>query len=488
MHGRTKGSRNGVSTTPGYVAKGKKAVGRLINGVYVYANNAVNTFVPKPKAQTAAQRLGNNLSAFAKNRYNTISKFAPKPKKQVDKLNTKRFVNALTNNALYGAGKSIANNVSAVNKQKALKAQADASYNKNQKFENRPAKYKYTNYGVDKLAKKAEQQARLMNEANTSYKKQQMLNSGNPANNWQQQGNYYRAISEYLDKKNAKEKANQEHAHKNASNQADAERAAKEKATAYASKTNATNSAASAHQNAVDQAKAERYARNAARYKQRNASQNAGYTAKQYASNQAEAERAGRNAAYEYSKKSKASGAHQNAVDRANAERTVMNAIGNRGSSKSAHQNAVSQAAAERKAREAALGRQKKASKKKSAILTNVRMMPTNNPKDKYDYSGKNDDRAPVFKEATYIDIYGNKTGGKVTKMDRTPYWDSMVDAKTDKEFDKYAKKSKEFLDDFRASKIRNSRSDIGNAFADAKEDAKSTFKALKSKIKKKKK
>ena len=111
MHGRTKGSRNGVSTTPGYVAKGKKAVGRLINGVYVYANNAVNTFAPKPKAQTAAQRLGNNLSAFAKNRYNTVSKFAPKPKKQVDKLNTKRFVNALTNNALYGAGKSIANNV-----------------------------------------------------------------------------------------------------------------------------------------------------------------------------------------------------------------------------------------------------------------------------------------------------------------------------------------------------------------------------------------
>ena len=47
------------------------------------------------------------------------------------------------------------------------------TYNKNQKFENRPARFKYTNYGVDKLAKKAEQQARLMNEANASYKKQQ---------------------------------------------------------------------------------------------------------------------------------------------------------------------------------------------------------------------------------------------------------------------------------------------------------------------------
>ena len=97
--------------------------------------------------------------------------------------------------------------------------------------------------------------------------------------------------------------------------------------------------------------------------------------------------------------------------------------------------------------------------------------MPTNNPKDKYDYSGKNDDRAPVFKEATYIDMYGNKTGGKVTKMDRTPYWDHMVNAKSDKEFNKAAAKSKEFLADFRASKIRNSRSDIGNALADAKDD-----------------
>ena len=36
MHGRTKGSRNGVSTTKGYTAVGKKATGKLINGRYVY--------------------------------------------------------------------------------------------------------------------------------------------------------------------------------------------------------------------------------------------------------------------------------------------------------------------------------------------------------------------------------------------------------------------------------------------------------------------
>ena len=144
MHGRTKGSKNGVSTTPGYIAKGKKAVGQLINGVYVYANNAVNT-----------------------------------------------------------------------------------------------------NYRVDKLAKQAEQRARLMNEANASYKKQQMLNSGNPANNWQQQGNYYRARSEYLDKKNAK-KAQQEHAHQNAVNQRNAEQMGRNQALENARKASARNDKAKA--------------------------------------------------------------------------------------------------------------------------------------------------------------------------------------------------------------------------------------------------
>lgn len=36
MHYRTKGSRNGVSNTPGYRAIGQRAVGRLVNGRYVY--------------------------------------------------------------------------------------------------------------------------------------------------------------------------------------------------------------------------------------------------------------------------------------------------------------------------------------------------------------------------------------------------------------------------------------------------------------------
>lgn len=36
MHGRTKGSRNGISTTKGYTAIGQKAKGHLVNGKYVY--------------------------------------------------------------------------------------------------------------------------------------------------------------------------------------------------------------------------------------------------------------------------------------------------------------------------------------------------------------------------------------------------------------------------------------------------------------------
>ena len=45
IHGRTKGSRNGISTTKGYTAVGQKAKGRYINGRYVYENNT-------PKVET----------------------------------------------------------------------------------------------------------------------------------------------------------------------------------------------------------------------------------------------------------------------------------------------------------------------------------------------------------------------------------------------------------------------------------------------------
>ena len=101
----------------------------------------------------------------------------------------------------------------------------------------------------------------------------------------------------------------------------------------------------------------------------------------------------------------------------------------------------------------------------------------TSGQRDKYDYSGKRDDRAPTF----------HAIGKKPEKMDRTPYWDHMANATNKQELAKALAKSKEFMNDFRKSKIRNSRSDIGNALADAKEDARKAWKKLFSKKKKKK-
>lgn len=46
MHGRTKGSRNGVSTTKGYTAVGQRAKGRYINGRYVYDLGAQGSYRP----------------------------------------------------------------------------------------------------------------------------------------------------------------------------------------------------------------------------------------------------------------------------------------------------------------------------------------------------------------------------------------------------------------------------------------------------------
>lgn len=106
----------------------------------------------------------------------------------------------------------------------------------------------------------------------------------------------------------------------------------------------------------------------------------------------------------------------------------------------------------------------------------------------KYGYSGKNDPRAPVFKESTWIDMYGNKTGGKEIPMDRDPYFESWSKATNKQESAKAQAWNKAFTNAFEESKKRNSRSDIGNAVADFKEEAKAKAKSLFKKKKKKKK
>lgn len=74
MHGRTKGSRNGVSTTKGYTAVGQKAKGKLVNGKYVYANNNENTqsgIVVKPTSNNWQQQAA--LEQWKKQNRNNIA-------------------------------------------------------------------------------------------------------------------------------------------------------------------------------------------------------------------------------------------------------------------------------------------------------------------------------------------------------------------------------------------------------------------------------
>lgn len=67
--GRTKGSKNGVSTTPGYVAKGQRARGRLVNGQYIYGD-VINPFIRKQMAERAAAK---NNWQFMANRQAAIT-------------------------------------------------------------------------------------------------------------------------------------------------------------------------------------------------------------------------------------------------------------------------------------------------------------------------------------------------------------------------------------------------------------------------------
>lgn len=303
-HYRTKGSRNGVSKDPNYRPVGEKAVGRIINGRYVYEQIANNPFVK-------------NLVTAQKQNY--------------------------------------------------LKRQADASYARLQA--KRP-----TNVGVDKLAAKAEQQARARNAANESYnsnmKKKQMAmqakaaSERGAANNWQERGNAMastiRAINNYgpaghvntaykqtlgvgktaYDPSGYKDvvkragirettlsRKAEERARQNAVNQAAAERAGREAAAQRASEWSKAESTKRAHQNAVNQAQQERYAKNRALYRSKKFSGRAEYGA------------------------GTAKSAHNSAVNQANAERAAREAIVAKNSAASAHRNATNQHNAEQEAR-----------------------------------------------------------------------------------------------------------------------------------------
>jgi hypothetical protein len=67
MHYRTKGSRNGVSTTQGYRAIGERAKGRLVNGRYVY------DYDQTPAYRSPSYKMGSAVSSGLKKVNSTLS-------------------------------------------------------------------------------------------------------------------------------------------------------------------------------------------------------------------------------------------------------------------------------------------------------------------------------------------------------------------------------------------------------------------------------
>lgn len=121
-HGRTKGSKNGVSNTPGYKAVGRKAVGRIIgyqNGRPIYAYTDTGTGTPDPRSTAAKQktllgrvgllagRVGNTVSRAAGTVGRTVSGAANQAVKTVKKT-ARNAYNAVGNAWDGKAGKGTA--------------------------------------------------------------------------------------------------------------------------------------------------------------------------------------------------------------------------------------------------------------------------------------------------------------------------------------------------------------------------------------------
>lgn len=393
MHGRTKGSRNGISTTKGYTAVGQKAKGKLINGKYVYddpsmmlgtnqTNNSSN-WQQAANATRAEQEQYNrwygkgtqkvrgmakpgldpdlsNGARYDPNLISTITKgfTSTSTSPAYDAVQRKAEKDAIrakaTSLASTGAGRGDAQqaaleqwkkqNQNAIATKKTAEAKAQAAKQPTNIGASQSAdlaRWSQQNRNNIAASKKAAKQQELIKKADASY----AANQGK-ANNWQAQANTQRAMKEYMNK----------------------------------------------------------------------------------ASDERKAESAKRSASY-----NKMSSTQKNAMQNDPRYSTGLGA-------------------------------------------NNLAMLYSG-PRGKYDYSGKNDSRAP-----TLITFNGSE------KMNRDPYFETWAKSTNKQEVAAAQAKNKEFMNDFRKSKERNSRSDIGNALADAKEDAKNAFKTLKNKFKKKKK
>lgn len=511
MHGRTKGSRNGISTTKGYTAVGQKAKGKLINGKYVYTAgvnlptnfnglsnymDVANSNKTQPYLHSLYPKGYANASDAMKNdpRYSSDSVYYvgykgsilnPKPvtKNDPDAKTLRDYIGRL-----YVTNKqSVAANVAKVGKDKiALNKYDDPQYLGSKELsdinKNLMIKGIDDDVASELKAKKVEAiKAKTVAGASNNWQQQAALEQWKKQNQnaiaakkkkaeaFDKASDAYRlGLSHPVDQMANRTRTLNEHYNKNWKNNTTIKYdapgsyldAKKAKDTAYLKGRNAVNKATmnGTNTNASQQAELERWkqqnrnniaaSKKAAKQQELIKKADASYAANQGKANNWQAQANTQRAMKEYMNK---------ASDERKAESAKRSASYNKMSStqKNAMQNDP---------------------RYSTGLGANNSAMLYSGPRGKYDYSGKNDSRAP-----TLITFNGSE------KMNRDPYFETWAKSTNKQEVAAAQAKNKEFMNDFRKSKERNSRSDIGNALADAKEDAKNAFKALKKKLKKKK-
>lgn len=531
MHGRTKGSRNGISTTKGYTAVGQKAKGHLVNGKYVYDAgvnlptnyNGLDNYMKVSNSNKTQPYLHSlypkgyaNASDAMKNdpRYSSDSVYVvkykgsdlnPKPvtKNDPDAKVLRDYIGRLyvtnkqsvaTNVAKAGKDKIALNKyddkpqylghkeLSDINNNLMLKKIKDevASKLKAEKEEAVKAKTVVGSKNDWQQQAALEQWKKQNQNAIAASKKAQALKdvaAKGAQNDWQNQGARHRAAMETVRNNGAGfyEITSDVNAYYDRKSQKAREEKAAKLPNAGASQAGNT---ARAMKEYMTKASAERKAKVQAAKQPTNigASQSADLArwSQQNRNNIAASKKAAKQ--QELIKKADASyaanqGKANNWQNQANAQRAMK--------------EYMNKASDERKAAKAkqSASYNKMSSTQKNAMQNDPRYstgLGANNlamlysgPRGKYDYSGKNDSRAP-----TLITFNGSE------KMDRDPYFETWAKSTNKQEVAAAQAKNKEFMNDFRKSKERNSRSDIGNAIADAKEDAKNAFKSLKNKFK----
>lgn len=529
MHGRTKGSRNGISTTKGYTAVGQKAKGHLVNGKYVYDAgvnlptnyNGLDNYMKVSNSNKTQPYLHSlypkgyaNASDAMKNdpRYSSDSVYVVKYKgsdlnpKPVTKNDPDAKVLRDYIGRLYVTNKqSVATNVAKAGKDKIALNKYD---DKPQYLGHKELSDINNNLMLKKI--KDEVASKLKAEKEEAVKAKTVVGS---KNDWQQQAAleqwkqqnrnniaakkkkaeafdkasdaYRLGLSYPVDQMANRTRTVNEHYNKNWKNNTtinydspgsgaylDAKKA---KDAAYLRGKNAVNKAAmnGTNTNAAQAA-------DLARWAQQNRNNIA---AKKEAALKEELRRSA--ALNKYTTKDWQNKAN---IARANTEvrNKVVSGESNKGYTPYAESGRVSNGRADAKTRN--LIRLKNLQNRVYAEQNKKAQEAAEKAKQSASYNKMSSTQKnalqndPRYSKASTF----NKSG--IMKSDRIPYSAQMEKSTNKQELADAIGKNKKFISDMKESALRNSRSDLGNAIADAKEDAKNAFKSLKNKFKKKKK